>query len=157
MVLIQNEFEQPLLNFRMIRKPNSSAEWDNYYNLRYKVLRAPWNQPLGSERNDGDLTAEHFAYFENELILGVGRLDIMTQNTSQIRFMAVDNDQQGKGIGKKLMLRMEEIAKGQGSSEIILHAREIAVPFYEKLGFVINEKSHLLFNEIQHYLMSKKI
>lgn len=141
----------------MIRKPNSSAEWDNYYNLRFKVLRAPWNQPLGSERNEGDETAEHFAYFENELILGVGRLDIMTQNTSQIRFMAVDEHQQGKGIGKKLMLHMEEIAKERGSNEIILHAREIAVPFYEKLGFVINEKSHLLFNEIQHYLMSKNI
>lgn len=141
----------------MIRKPNSSEEWENYYNLRYKVLRAPWNQPLGSERNEGDEAAEHFAFFENELILGVGRLDFMSQRMSQIRFMAVDDHQQGTGIGKKLMLHMEEIALKQGSSEIILHAREIAVPFYEKLGYVINEKSHLLFNEIQHYLMSKNI
>jgi ribosomal protein S18 acetylase RimI-like enzyme len=157
MELIQNEFEQLLLNFLMIRKPNSSAEWNNYYNLRYKVLRAPWNQPLGSERNEGDETAEHFAFFENELIIGVGRLDFMPKNTCQIRFMAVDENQQGKGIGRKLMLHMEEIAKEQGSNEIILHAREIAVPFYQKLDYSIIEKSHLLFNEIQHYLMHKKI
>jgi len=39
---------------------------------------------------------------------------------------------------------------------IILHAREIAVPFYERMGFRVTEKSHLLFGEIQHYLMEKK-
>ena len=157
MDLKRNEYRPQHLNSTMIRSPKTSAEWDNYYNLRFKVLRAPWNQPLGSERNEGDETAEHFAYFENELIIGVGRLDIMTQNTSQIRFMAVDENQQGKGIGRKLMLHMEEIAKEQGSNEIILHAREIAVPFYQKLDYSIVEKSHLLFNEIQHYLMHKKI
>jgi predicted GNAT family N-acyltransferase len=40
---------------------------------------------------------------------------------------------------------------------VILHAREIAVPFYERMGFHVAEKSHLLFGEIQHYLMQKKI
>jgi N-acetylglutamate synthase-like GNAT family acetyltransferase len=120
-------------------------------------LRAPWNQAKGSERNEGDATAKHVAFFDNESIIGVGRLDIMPNNVGQIRFMAVSNQQQGKGVGKNLMLHMESMAKEANCSEIILHAREIALPFYEKLDYLIVEKSHLLFNEIQHYLMRKTI
>jgi GNAT superfamily N-acetyltransferase len=139
----------------MIRRPNSPEEWDSYFNLRYEVLRAPWNQPRGSERNEGDASAEHFAFFENEQIIGVGRLDFTENLGSQIRFMAVDDRYQGKGIGRLLMEHMEEIAQNKGCKETILHAREIALPFYEKLGYRSIEKSHLLFGEIQHYLMNK--
>mgnify|MGYP006182690977 CR=1 FL=1 len=119
----------------MIRRPNSQEEWDLYFNLRYEVLRAPWNQPRGSERNEGDASAEHFAFFENEQIIGVGRLDFTENLGSQIRFMAVDSRFQGRGIGRQLMQHMEEIARNKGCKVTILHAREIALPFYEKLGF----------------------
>lgn len=139
----------------MIRRPNSPEEWDLYFNLRYEVLRAPWNQPRGSERNDGDETAEHFAFFEDDEIIGVGRLDFTENLGSQIRFMAVDSRFQVRGIGRQLMQHMEEIARNKGCKETILHAREIALPFYEKLGYDITEKSHLLFGEIQHFLMIK--
>ena len=140
----------------MIRRPNSPEEWDSYFNLLYEVLRAPWNQPRGSERNEGDASAEHFAFFENEQIIGVGRLDFTENLGSQIRFMAVDDRYQGKGIGRLLMEHMEETARNKGCKETILHAREIALPFYEKLGYRSIEKSHLLFGEIQHYLMNKQ-
>jgi hypothetical protein len=51
---------------------------------------------------------------------------------------------------------MEKRAWEHGAHEIILHAREIAIPFYTNLNYTIIEKSHLLFGEIQHYLMSKQ-
>jgi len=140
----------------MIRSPYTPEEWDEYYQLRYDVLRAPWNQPVGSERNEGDETALHFACFEENTIIGVGRLDYMSATIAQVRFMAVAGNRQGEGIGKKLMLHMEEIAIASGRTLLILHAREIALPFYQKLGYMTTEKSHLLFGEIQHYLMSKK-
>lgn len=69
--------------------------------------------------------------------------------------MAVDSRFQGRGIGRQLMQHMEEIARNKGRKETILHAREIALPFYEKLGYDITEKSHLLFGVIQHFLMIK--
>ena len=98
----------------MIRRPNSPEEWDSYFNLRYEVLRAPWNQPRGSERNEGDASAEHFAFFENEQIIGVGRLDFTENLGSQIRFMAVETNNQGNGIGEKLMLHLEGIVIQNG-------------------------------------------
>jgi ribosomal protein S18 acetylase RimI-like enzyme len=140
-----------------IRSPETLAEFDSYYDLRYRILREPWKQPRGSERNEGDETAIHTAYFENDTILAVGRLDLMEDEIGQIRFMAVETNEQGKGLGEKLMLYLENVAIKNGKEKIILHAREIAVGFYQKLGYELIEKSHLLFNEIQHYLMTKQI
>lgn len=138
-----------------IRSPQTSSEWDEYYDLRYRVLRQPWNQPIGSERNEGDATGIHLALFELGKIKAITRLDISGNMESQVRFVAVDTNEQGKGFGKLIMLEAEKLAKKRGDKKMILHAREVALNFYSKIGYIIVEKSHLLFEEIQHYLMEK--
>ncbi len=140
-----------------IRSPKTENEWESYYDLRYRILRQPWNQPRGSERNEGDDSAIHVAFFENTNIKGVARLDLMENEIGQIRFMAVETSYQGKRIGEKLMLNLELTAIENDKKKIILHAREIAIGFYQKLGYEMIEKSHLLFGEIQHYLMEKAL
>jgi N-acetylglutamate synthase-like GNAT family acetyltransferase len=70
--------------------------------------------------------------------------------------MAVQPTYQSNGIGANLMNTMETKAWNSGATEIILHARAQALGFYEKLGYVCIEPSHLLFGEIQHFLMKKK-
>jgi predicted GNAT family N-acyltransferase len=55
------------------------------------------------------------------------------------------------------MLHLEEKAMFMGIQEIILEARENAVPFYKSIGYVIEKESYLLFGEIQHYRMKKEI
>lgn len=139
-----------------IREPKNKEEWDTYYHLRWKVLRQPWNQPIGSERDDYEFDHMHFAAFDDSEIIGVGRLDFIEPTTRQIRFMAVEPSCQSKGIGANMMNTMEQDAWNSGAIEIILHARAQALGFYEKLGYVCIEPSHLLFGEIQHFLMKKK-
>lgn len=142
----------------MIRSPEDATEWEAYYALRYRILRAPWGQAKGSEQTPDEDAHQHFAFFDHtNVLLGIGRLDQVDAQTAQIRFMAVAANQQGKGIGKRLMLQMETEAKAKGIQKIILHAREIALPFYAKLDYQLIEKSHLLFGEIQHYLMHKQL
>ena len=142
----------------MIRSPQTKNEWIAYFQLRYAILRAPWGQVTGSEQTADEAQHQHFAYFDNaNELLGVGRLDLVDPLTTQIRFMAVADQQQGKGIGKALMDEMESVSKEKGIQKIILHAREIALPFYQKLGYQLDAPSHLLFGEIQHFLMHKLI
>ena len=138
-----------------IRSPLTQMEWDAYYDLRFRVLRAPWNQQKGSERDAQEDEAEHFAAFNKQLIIGVVRLDQLSESTCQVRFMAVDPLFQGKNIGKSLMEFILIHSQTKQEKKVILHAREIALPFYERMGFHVTEKSHLLFGEIQHYLMEK--
>jgi N-acetylglutamate synthase-like GNAT family acetyltransferase len=142
----------------MIRSPQTDAEWQAYFKLRYDVLRAPWGQATGSEQTPDENLHQHFAFFaaENQII-GVGRLDLLDPQTTQVRFMAVADEQQGKGIGKAIMEEMESVSKEMGIQKIILHAREVALPFYQQLGYQLDAPSHLLFGEIQHFLMHKLI
>jgi N-acetylglutamate synthase-like GNAT family acetyltransferase len=142
----------------MIRSPQTPREWEQYYQLRYDILRAPWGQPVGSEQTADEKAHQHFSFFDNSnQILGVGRLDSVDAQTTQIRFMAVAEQQQGKGIGRALMEEMENVSKEMGIQKIVLHAREVALPFYRQLGYQLDAPSHLLFGEIQHFLMHKLI
>ncbi len=139
-----------------IRSPKTELEWVNYYDLRYRILRQPWNQPIGSEKNEGDSTGIHLALFESGIIKAVARLDISGEKVSQVRFVAVEEACQGKGLGKLVMNEVEKIAISRGDTLLILHAREVALPFYKKQGYELIEKSHLLFDKIQHFLMQKE-
>lgn len=140
-----------------IRAPQSAQEWQDYYDLRYRLLRQPWNQPKGSEQNEGDSTAQHFALYDHKKLVAVARLDAMGHRIFQVRFFAVKQTEQGKGLGKRLMHVIEQAVHHQQGQKIILQARENAQPFYSKLGYQTVAKSHLLFGEIQHFLMEKQL
>ena len=123
--------------------------------MRYNVLRKPLNQPLGSERNDGDESGVHFALYDNGELKAIARLDNAGQHIGQVRFVAVDRIDQGKGYGKLIMEAAEAFSLNRGDQKMILHARDYAVDFYLKLGYSIVEKSYKLFDVLQHFLMEK--
>lgn len=140
-----------------IRQPYSPTDWNNYYALRYEVLREPWKQPIGSEILNDEASAIHAMIVENNQVLAVARLHVVKPGLGQVRCVAVATNQQGKGLGKKLMDYLENEGLKIGVNEIILEARENAVPFYQNLGYQIVQESYLLFGVIQHYQMTKNL
>jgi len=141
----------------LVTIPVTQEDLELYYRLRYEVLRKPWNQPKGSERDADEDSSIHAFIKENGKALAVGRLQFVDAGTSQVRFMAVDASQQGKGLGKKIMQFLEERSLEAGRTKVILHARENAVKFYESCGYRVKEKSHLLWGQVQHWLMEKDL
>ena len=136
--------------------PASEADFEMYYNLRDEVLRAPWQQPRGSERAPDDATAIHALLLdETGRAAGVCRLHLETPQEGQLRFMAIREDLQNKGLGRLLMEFLETKARELGCEFITLQAREKAVSFYERHGYELVKKTHLLFGSIQHYQMKK--
>jgi len=139
-------------------EPATPEDLEQYYRLRFEELRQPWNQPEGSERAADDDTAIHALLLdENEKAAGVCRLSFASPEEGQLRFMAIRKDLQNKGLGKLLVDYLEDKASKQGATFMTLQAREKAVPFYERLGYKVEEKTHLLFGEIQHYKMRKEL
>jgi ribosomal protein S18 acetylase RimI-like enzyme len=49
--------------------------------------------------------------------------------------MTVDPLGQGQGLGRKLVVTLAHELVRRGVSEVHLHARESALPFYEQLGY----------------------
>jgi N-acetylglutamate synthase-like GNAT family acetyltransferase len=140
-----------------IKSPQTDAEWKAYYALRFNVLREPWNQPLGSEVLADEDQAIHAIAVEDNEVLGVARMHESAEKQGQVRCVATATAAQGKGIGKAIMAYLEEQAKTKGWTEIVLEARENAVPFYQRIGYTIIAESYLLFGEIQHYRMKKAL
>ena len=141
-----------------IRTPETPAEWEAYYDLRYRILREPLGKERGSERNEGDTTGIHFALYDEAGILrAIARLDSVSETTCQVRFVAVESSLQGSGLGKKLMEAVETRGIREGYTKLVLHARDYALPFYEKLGYTLIGPSYKLFDVLQHFEMEKPL
>ena len=141
----------------IIKSPQTRDEFFRYYDLRWRILRAPWNQPKGSEQDDLEGQAIHIIAVEVDRFVGCGRAHFNTDDEAQIRYMAVEKDWQSKGVGKLILNELERRVIEKGAKKIILHARENVVKFYEKAGYKIVKPSHTLFGSIPHFLMVKTI
>jgi len=121
------------------------------------MLRKPWQQPRGSEKDELEENAAHQAAILNNKIIAVGRIHFTEQNEAQIRYMAVDREHQSKGTGKLILDALEQSARDRNISKIFLHARDNAVVFYQSNQYQITEPSHILYGKIQHYRMEKAL
>lgn len=137
-------------------EPASCAEFKQYYELRWKILRAPWNQPPGSEQDTLDATSTHVMVIDaGHRALGVGRLHFNSIAEAQIRYMAVAVGQQRRGIGTLILTTLETRGAALGATRIVLDARETALGFYSKQGYETTGPGHMLFDRIAHVRMSK--
>lgn len=136
----------------------TEAELKNILQLRYAVLRAPWGKPIETATDDLEQQSVN-AYMDDESgqVVACGRLHKNSDTVGQIRFMAVAAGQQGRGLGRLLALALEEKARVMGLQKIELQARENAVEFYKACGYVVKEKTFLLWDLIQHYRMEKEV
>jgi thioesterase domain-containing protein len=140
------------------RAPKSQQEFDQYYHLRWKILRKPLHQEKGSEKDELETQSVHRAIFDNKgQVVAVARLHFSGEFTGTIRYMAVEDDYQGKGLGQRLVYSLEKYAISLGINKLLLKAREQAVNFYQKLSYQNIGFSHLLFNSVKHFNMEKKL
>ncbi|GAB5418403.1 MAG: GNAT family N-acetyltransferase [Crocinitomicaceae bacterium] len=138
-----------------VRSPQTAEEWEAYYDLRYRILREPLNKPRGSEKNDGDSTGIHLALYVDQELQAIARLDQPEPKVSQVRFVAVETNRQGKGYGRIIMEAAEHRSKELGNKKMILHARDYALDFYLRIGYTNLGESYKLYDVLQHYEMEK--
>jgi predicted GNAT family N-acyltransferase len=142
----------------VIRSPATDKEWQAYYQLRWEVLRKPWRQPPGSERDALEQDSYHLLADDNEGgVVAVGRLNKTDAVTAKIRYMAVANSYQRQGIGSLLLAALERQAQKWKVSTIELDARDSHRAFYEKHGYLAAGAGPTLFNEITHTKMQKEL
>lgn len=128
------------------------------FQLRWSILRQPWNQPPGSEQDELEVSSCHrIALLPSAGIVGTGRLHINEDESAQIRYMAVRENYQGLGVGQQILSSLEAFARSSGIRTIRLNARELAQPFYQGQGYEPVSKSYVLFGVIQHIAMQKNL
>lgn len=136
---------------------NTQSQINDIINLRYDILRKPWNQPKETSTDGMEESAVNAFIEEYGKVIACGRLQDNGGAVGQIRYMAVDDSYQGKGLGKLIVAKLEEEARKIHIHTIELQARENAVEFYKSQGYIVKETSFKLWDIIQHYLMTKEI
>ncbi|EOC3494446.1 fatty acid biosynthesis protein FabY, partial [Shigella sonnei] len=142
-----------------LRVPQTEEELERYYQFRWEMLRKPLHQPKGSERDAWDAMAHHqMVVDEQGNLVAVGRLYINADNEASIRFMAVHPDVQDKGLGTLMAMTLESVARQEGVKRVTCSAREDAVEFFAKLGFINQgEITTPTTTPIRHFLMIKPV
>lgn len=141
----------------MIREiQHDSPEYWATVELRDAVLRKPLGLAFSLEELEAERDSHHLAFFQGNDLAGCLVLRPAGNGDIQMRQVAVDPGQRGRGIGTALVNRSEKLALELGYQRMILHAREPAVPFYERLGYC---KMGDRFEEvtIPHWSMQKTL
>ncbi|RYE24165.1 MAG: GNAT family N-acetyltransferase [Sphingobacteriales bacterium] len=133
----------------------TDAIYPQVYELREEILRKPIGLSLKDEDLSGDAKDDIVIAEQDGKVLGCIMLK-KTDDASVVKFrqMAVQQNLQRSGVGKKIMGAAEEQAWLTGHSKISLHARTSAEDFYKKRGYATTGD---VFTEvgIPHVVMEK--
>ena len=140
-----------------IIEPRSSKDFTAYYDLRWRILRRPWQQPRGSEKDELENESIHVMAVLAGKIVGCGRVHFNSPTQAQIRYMAVEENFRQHGVGTEILQELEKRVIQKGAQEIILKAREKAVSLYLRQGYEIFDEGEVMFGEIAHFWMRKII
>lgn len=138
------------------KSPETEQEWRDYFELRWQILRAPWQQDRGSERDELEATAFHIMALDDQRrTIATGRLHRLSDSRAQIRYMAVHPDHQGRGIGARILSMLEQQAGNWACQEIVLNARSACLGFYQRHDYDVIAEAPTLFGSIAHKHMRK--
>lgn len=142
----------------ILAEPRTAQEWENYFDLRWRVLRQPWGQPRGSERDDLDAEGFHLMVRGSAgAVVAVGRLHLNSPSEAQVRYMAVDETCRGRGLGSRILSGLEDRALSESVTSVVLNARDSAINFYRRHGYSVEGPVEILFGEVRHFRMRKDL
>ena len=111
---------------------------------------------------DNDPESIHFAALDHDKIIGCCTLtanpqSVIKDSYYQLRGMAVLEDYQGGGIGRKLLYAAESKLIELGKTVLWFNARTSAVGFYQKYGYQVLGNEFKIKGVGPHYKMFKEI
>ena len=134
----------------------TSQQREDAFSIRNKVFVEEQGVPVTLELDELDKTATHFVVYTAETPIGAGRLRETTPGTGKVERICVLPEYRGRQLGKLVMNSLEKHAKKEGLEKIVLNSQSYAIPFYEKLGYVITSPE-FMDADIPHRAMEKKL
>lgn len=145
----------------MIRILESKKDRLLGFKLRTEVFVNEQNVSIELELDEKDNSEHtiHIGYFNGDELIGVARVIDIDKEVIHIGRVAIDKHHRGKGIGHKLILGCEDIAKKALNRDfnIELSAQVYVETFYKKLGYNRINNNIYIDAGIEHIDMRKTI
>lgn len=136
--------------------PETPHQLEQYYDLRWRVLREPFQRPRGSEQDEYDQVGQHRMVVNaaGEAV-AVGRVHFNSPEEAQIRFMAVAPEYRGEGHGVAIIYALELAARNEGAQHVVINSRDNTIGFYKKCGYYIVEEGNTVNNPMAEHQLRK--
>ena len=145
------------MNNLEFRVPKNEDEFNEYDLFRWRLLRKPIGKKIVSLKDEYEDKSFHLIGVINNQIVACGRLHFIDDSKAQIRYMAVDEKYQRKGLGSSILSLLESHAKKNNADKVILNARDHAIKFYAAAKYKILKKYHGSDTGIPHTTMTKDL
>lgn len=136
---------------------HASADYTAACQLREAVLRAPLGRVLRPEDVADEEAQLHFVTHDDAgHVVGCVLFKPLSATHIKLRQMAVSPTLHGGGVGRALVTFAEAALRAKGYRSIETSAREVAIGFYEKLGY---RREGPIYEEIAgpHTKMTKEL
>ncbi|QEY52057.1 GNAT family N-acetyltransferase [Legionella longbeachae] len=126
-----------------IKKVSSDEDIKKCLEIRFKVFVEGQHVPLHEEVDGKDAESEHYLLLYNEYPSGTVRVRYV-EDFAKIERVAILDEYQGKGLGVALMrFILSDLQQRTWIKKIKLSSQTYAIPFYEKLGFLICSNEYM--------------
>jgi GNAT superfamily N-acetyltransferase len=105
--------------------------------LRFRVLREPLGFPRSAVVFPFEAQSLHLIARQGATVVGCVLFNPEDAHGGRLFQMAVTPALQGRGLGARLVIALEEELRRRGFTHVHLHARASVVPFYERLGYAV--------------------
>lgn len=147
------ELSEQLFDVKLAR---TQQERDRAFAVRKAVFVEEQGVPVHLEIDEYDDTAFHFIVNEGDKTIAAARLREIAPQFGKVERVCVLQEYRGKRLGVLIMEAVEEYARNIPWKKLKLHAQSYAVPFYEKLGYVVTSPEFTDAN-MPHRAMEKDI
>ena len=124
--------------------------------LRLEVFVDEQGVPADEELDRYDAAAVHAVAVRGGVVVGTGRLVLVSALEARVGRMAVKATVRRQGVGAALLRFLEAEARSRGIARIVLHAQAHARTFYDKHGYAA-EGGPFREAGIEHISMAKTL
>lgn len=129
---------------------------EDAFAVRREVFVEEQGVPPEREVDDHEDEATHLLAETGDTAVGTARLRPLDETTAKVERVAVREPFRGEGWGRRLMDRVEALARERSFERIVLHSQTAVEGFYETLGY---ETTSDVFDDagIPHVEMEKSL
>ena len=124
--------------------------------LRLEVFVDEQGVPADEELDSDDDVAVHAVAVQGGVVVGTGRLVLVSALEARVGRMAVRATVRREGVGSAVLRFLEAEARSRGVARIVLHAQTYVRSFYDKHGYVA-EGGPFTEAGIEHISMAKTL
>ena len=139
-----------------VKLVTTDEDRERAFALRKEVFVKEQGVPLSLELDEHDATAIHFIVNDGEDTIATARLREIEPKIGKVERVCVLSSYRGKRLGVLIMKTVEQYEKSIDFKTLKLNAQSYAVPFYEKLDYVVTSPE-FMDADIPHRAMEKEL